>query len=53
LSEFIFSNEIADLPGYSIRKGEMAAVVGENGAGKSTLVRILSGVLIPDKGEGI
>jgi ABC-type sugar transport system ATPase subunit len=30
--------------------GEVHAVVGENGSGKSTLVKILSGVLGPDRG---
>lgn len=31
--------------------GELHAIVGENGAGKSTLMRILSGAVIPDRGE--
>ncbi len=31
--------------------GKIYALLGENGAGKSTLVKILSGVVLPDKGE--
>lgn len=34
-----------------LKKGEVLCLVGENGAGKSTLMKILSGVLTPDKGE--
>jgi len=32
-------------------KGEVLCIAGENGAGKSTFVKILSGVLQPDKGK--
>jgi ABC-type sugar transport system ATPase subunit len=31
--------------------GEIVGLVGENGAGKSTFTKILSGVLVPDRGE--
>ncbi|MCR4662458.1 MAG: ATP-binding cassette domain-containing protein [Endomicrobiaceae bacterium] len=30
---------------FSVRKGEMVAVIGHNGAGKTTLFRILSGIM--------
>lgn len=35
----------------SAESGEVHALIGENGAGKSTLMRILSGVLRPDRGQ--
>jgi ATP-binding cassette subfamily F protein 3 len=34
-----------------LRPKERVGVVGQNGAGKSTLVKILAGILEPDKGE--
>ena len=34
-----------------IKKGEIQALLGENGAGKSTLVKMIYGILAPDKGK--
>lgn len=33
-----------------IEPGEIHAILGENGAGKSTIVKVLSGIVRPDKG---
>ena len=37
--------------GFVVPEGEIYGVLGANGSGKSTLVRILSTLLIPDKGS--
>ena len=36
---------------FTIRKGEITALIGSNGAGKSTLMRTLSGLIVPTQGE--
>jgi monosaccharide-transporting ATPase len=36
---------------FSVRKGEIHALLGENGAGKSTLIKVLTGVETLDEGE--
>ena len=40
-----------DCISLDVRWGEVLAVVGENGAGKSTLMKIVYGMVKPDKGE--
>lgn len=35
----------------SVRRGEFLSVLGHNGSGKSTLARLISGLLIADKGK--
>ena len=36
---------------FTVKKGEIHALLGGNGAGKSTVLKMLSGVHKPDKGE--
>ena len=35
----------------SVAEGEFVSIVGPNGAGKTTLVNLLTGLLVPTKGE--
>ena len=35
----------------AVGEGEFVSVVGPNGAGKTTLVNLLTGLLVPTKGE--
>ena len=36
---------------FSVEKGEMIAFIGPNGAGKSTSIKMMTGILYPNKGE--
>lgn len=36
---------------FSIKKGEILAILGENGSGKTTLMNMLAGIYYPDEGQ--
>lgn len=36
---------------FEVEKGEVLAFIGPNGAGKSTTIKMLTGILYPDKGK--
>jgi lipopolysaccharide transport system ATP-binding protein len=36
---------------FQVRRGEALGVIGPNGAGKSTILKLLSGIMRPNKGE--
>lgn len=35
---------------FTIRAGEIVGYIGPNGAGKSTTIKVMSGILVPDRG---
>lgn len=40
-----------DIPGLSIKRGEVLGLVGESGSGKSTLGRMMTGLVQPSSGD--
>ncbi|KAL1542607.1 Protein TRIGALACTOSYLDIACYLGLYCEROL 3, chloroplastic [Salvia divinorum] len=36
---------------FKIRHGEAVGIIGPSGTGKSTILKIMAGLLAPDKGE--
>lgn len=36
---------------FNVERGEVLGIIGSNGAGKSTVLKLLSGIIIPNKGE--
>ena len=50
LSKFFPGVKALDNVDFSLRRGEIMALLGENGAGKSTLIKTLTGVYHADRG---
>ena len=48
--EYEFKKAVNDIS-FQIDKGEIVGYIGPNGAGKSTTIKMLSGILTPDKGH--
>ena len=36
---------------FDVRRGEFLGIIGPNGSGKTTLIRIIDGILVPEKGN--
>lgn len=36
---------------FSVKKGEVIGIIGPNGAGKSTILKLLAGIMNPNKGQ--
>ena len=37
---------------FAVEEGDFVGLIGPNGAGKTTLIRIVAGLLRPDRGRG-
>ena len=51
-----FSDDTEEVPAvkgltFSIQRGERVGLIGENGAGKSTTLKMLTGILMPTRGN--
>lgn len=48
--EFTVVEALQDIS-FSIEPGEIVGYIGPNGAGKSTTIKVMSGILVPDRGS--
>lgn len=51
LSKSFGANQVLFDVSFSLKRGEVHAIIGENGAGKSTMMNITYGLVKPDRGE--
>ncbi|WP_336632539.1 MULTISPECIES: sugar ABC transporter ATP-binding protein [unclassified Microbacterium] len=50
LTKSFYATKAVSDASFSVRSGEIVALLGENGAGKSTVIKMLAGVYRPDGG---
>jgi len=49
--DFRYNNILAlNSISFDVRRGEFLGVIGPNGSGKTTLIRVIDGILVPEKG---
>ena len=51
LTKTFSDNPAVSSVNFNIKRGEIFGIVGPDGAGKSTLLRMMSTILVPDKGK--
>jgi branched-chain amino acid transport system ATP-binding protein len=51
LTKYFGETHAVDHVDFSVREGEVLALIGSNGAGKTTLVNVISGLIEPDSGR--
>jgi len=51
LSKSFKSLKAVDNVSFSLQQNEILGLIGPNGAGKTTIIRLIGGILKPDKGE--
>lgn len=51
LTKFFKDDEVIKPLDFSLKEGEICALIGKNGAGKSTVFKMLAGQLLPTSGE--
>lgn len=43
--------KVVDAVSFEVRAGEVMGILGPNGAGKTTIIRMIMGIIAPDRGE--
>ncbi|MGD1823584.1 MAG: sugar ABC transporter ATP-binding protein [Pleomorphochaeta sp.] len=51
IDKFFGTNQVLDKANFTLKDGEIHALMGENGAGKSTMMKILTGVYTKNSGQ--
>ncbi len=51
ITKYYGNNRVLDKVSFTVRRGEIHALLGENGAGKTTLMNVVRGITKPNSGE--